>query len=223
MSYKIFYKDKIAPPKATVIDKVLCIIEGQSELLFIKKLHELNHSRAVNCLDFLTKTIELSWGKDPVMWKDKKNCKFQGGNVKGSLTPFPVLESLKKENIGHYQAVLVMFDADLDTNSTVYFEAEKLLKSKNALIFYAEPCFEKETLALTFNQDSQDYIDKSYQIIKNSKCRWYKKNWQNIPKEPRFKLSRSSESLLPLLKQTDLKGKNPKVDSLVSFVAERFS
>lgn len=222
MSYKKFFKDKLEPPKIKPIDKVLCIIEGQSELLFIKKVYELEKSLKIDCLPFLTTVIEMSWGKAPIHWHDKANCKFQGGNVQGALTPQPVLESLYNENIDYYKAVLVMFDADADQENQVYQAATQKLKSKSAYILYANPCFEKEMLCLTFNQDSQAYIEQNYQIVKNSKCRWYKQNWQHIPKETRFHKSKSSDTLFPLLTLEDLEGKNSKIDGLVDFISDKF-
>lgn len=221
MSYKSFFKDKLEPPKIKPIDKVLCIIEGQSELLFIKKVYELEKSLKIDCLPFLTTVIEMSWGKAPIHWHDKANCKFQGGNVQGALTPQPVLESLYNENIDYYKAVLVMFDADADQENQVYQAAMQKLKSKSTYILYATPCFEKEMLSLTFNQDSQAYIEQNYQIVKNSKCRWYKQNWQHIPKQTRFHQSKSSDSLLAFLKPEDLQGKNSKIDGLVEFISDK--
>ena len=223
MSYKEFFQDKYEPLKKKPIDKVLCIIEGQSELLFIKKVYELNKAFEVDCLPFITEIIELSWGKAPIHWHDRARCKFQGGNIKGALTPQPVLESLYNENIDYYKAVLVMFDADEDQGSQVFQAATQKLKNKNAYVLYADPCLEVEMLSLTFNQKSQAYVEQNYQVIKNSKCSWYKQNWQRIPKENRFKKSKSSDSLLPLLEPNDLQGKNTKIDGLVEFISDNFT
>lgn len=223
MNYAEFFQDKLAPPAPTRLEKVLCIIEGQSELLFVRKIYELCKQMDIECSSFLTDIIQLSWGKSPISWTDKARCKFQGGNIPGSLTPQPVLESLHKENIGYYKAVLVMFDADVDEQGEVHKKATALLASVDALIFLAEPCFEKEVLALTFNQLSQPFIDENYQELGGSKCRWFKQNWQAVPKQQKFIRSKSSASLLPLLGWDDLSGKSPNMDALVDFVASRFS
>lgn len=222
MIYKSYFQDKLEPPETKPIDKVLCIIEGQSELLFIKKIYELDKAVKIDCLPFLTTVIEMSWGKAPINWHDKANCKFRGGNIQGALTPQPVLESLYKENIDYYKAVLVMFDADVDHEKQVYQAANQKLKNKFGYVLYAEPCFEKEVLSLTFNQNSEGYIEQNYQVLNNSKCRWYKQNWQHIPKEARFHKSKSSNTLLALLKLEDLQGKNSKIDDLVDFINKTF-
>ena len=223
MIYQHYFQDKIDLPKSADINKVLCIIEGKSELLFIKKTHDLHSKYEISSTEFIAEYIELSWGKNPINWFNKEKLNFQGGNIQGSLTPMPVLESLYKENIAYYKAVLIMFDADLDEESLVYNESKQLLTGSKSLIFYADPCFEKEVIALTFNDQSQIYIDQNYQVLDGSKCRWYKKNWKSIPKENRFLKSQSGESLLKYLKKDDLRGKNPKVDKLVNFILENIN
>lgn len=214
------YSDKIELSK---IDKVLCILEGKSELNFIKKVYELNNS-LISCDDFTDTKIKLSWGKAPIEWNNKEECNFQGGNITGCKVPEPVIESLNNENISMYKAILVIFDRDCDTNDLVSIESNELLETYNNFIFVSNPCFEKVGIDFIKTNEIEKYIIDNYSILDNSQCKWYKNNFNNLPKSTLpeekkiFKRVQSLDKLIEYLSLEDIKDETVELKDCILFI-----
>jgi len=215
-----FYSDKTEVSK---IDKVLCILEGKSELSFIKKVYELNNS-LISCEDFTDSKIKLSWGKTSIEWNKKENCNFKGGNITGCKVPEPVIESLNNENISMYKAILVIFDKDCDTDDLVSIESSELLEAYNNLIFVSEPCFEKVGIDFIKTDEIKKYIDDNYSVIEDSQCKWYKDNFAKLPKatlpkeKKLFKRAQSLDKLIEFLSIEDIKDETVELKECILFI-----
>ena len=218
------YEDK----QEVSIDKMLCILEGQDELNFVKKVYEL-YNQEINCQKFIDNKIELSWGKESIVWRNIEKCKFQGGNIIGCPVPYPVLESLyNNDNLENYKAVLIMFDKDCDRNNKVENSSKEILKNLNNYIFTSNPCFEKVTIDFISTNEIRSYIDNNYQIIDYSKCRWYKNHFANLPKSnlPQhkriFRRVNSLESLINHLKIEDIEDESVELKNCIFFIKSNF-
>lgn len=161
------------------LDKHLCIVEGKLELLYIKKTLEIISALSLTCDDFRKKVL-VQWGRGltPV----DNECGFQGGNQPGSAAPFPALEALilKKASLYLYKSIIIIFDADVDTNSDVYNQVMKILielslDTKIALV-YSSPCFEKTLLDFIWNAQIEQYIDTNNIYM----CPAYKKYFSQL-------------------------------------------
>lgn len=223
MSYlSEFFADKeLATEHAS--NRVLCVLEGNSELALVKKTYELVKGIVIEFEQFLHDVIHLSWGKMPVIWKNKQQGDFQGGRIGEAPMPYPVLESLHNSNIDMYAAVLVMFDADLDAAAEVMTEAHSFTQEYKSFIFYSEPCFEAEMVELTKNERTEAYVSDNYRVIGSSKCRWYKRSWSQIPKKEKFGGIQSVKNIIPILELDDFVDKSQKITGFKSFIGSNFS
>ncbi len=220
-----YYNDKIPFKK---IDKIFCILEGKDELSFIKKVYELDNN-LISCENFIKNKIRLSWGRTPIQWRDKDKCNFQGGNIKNCKVPQPVIESLKNKYIFNYKAILIMFDKDCDRDNLVSIKSKQILKNYgNKFIFISNPCFEKVGIDFILTNEIKEYIDNNYQITDDSKCRWYKNNFANLPKstlppqKKRFKRVQSLEKLINYLKIEDIEDESIELKNCISFIKSNF-
>ena len=200
-------------------DKVLCIFEGKDELSFVKKVHEL-FSQPITCEDFISNKIELSWGKEPIFWKNINSCNFQGGSLSGCPVPMPVLESLNANDLESYKAILVMFDGDCDELNYVESHTHSLLQTYNSFVFVSDVCFEKVAIELIENDETTVYIDEHYIVIDESQCKWYKNNYGNIPKSSYFRRVQSLEKAIKILRQEDIEKNNLSLNNCVDFIKE---
>lgn len=199
------------------IDKVLCIFEGKDELTFTKKIYEL-FNQPIACRAFLDKRIELSWGKDPIFWKNIDKCNFQGGNLTGCPVPMPVLESLNASDLEIYKAILVVFDSDCDINQFVENTAKAILVDCNYYIFVSDICFEKTAMEFIKNETTDGYINTNYTVIDDSKCKWYKDNYGNIPKVEYFRRVQSLEKVIKILRLEDIENLNLSLNDCIKFI-----
>ncbi len=202
--------------KKTNIEKILCILEEQDELIFIKRIYEVILNKNLSCDEFLKK-IKLSWGKNPanfdghrVIWNNKNECNFQGGNIKGCKTPKPALEALEEAlEDSLYKGIIIMFDKDCDEDGQTEKEIlnilqEKIINDDSYILYTSDPCLEKEILIIIKNNETEDYINENYEIIGSSKCKWFKQNFRNIPKKTNYKFYQSCEGVINNLKKEDL-------------------
>lgn len=210
------YEDKIINDTVTV-DKVLCIFEGKDELTFTKRVYEL-YNHPIACRDFLDKKIELSWGKEPIFLHNIDKCNFQGGSLIGCPVPMPVLESLNFNDLEIYKAILVIFDNDCDTNKFVENKANTILEKYNAYISISDICFEKIAMEFIKSKTSDVYIDENYTIIDNSKCKWYKDNYGNIPKTEYFRRVQSLQKVVTMLRLEDIENQNLSLAECIEFI-----
>lgn len=222
MAYSGFFLDKLHDDEEEIDSKILCILEGNDELEFVKKTYSLFFDKAISHEGFVDDVIELSWGKNPIKWTSAIG--FQGGSLPGARAPLPVLEALESKNLNAYKAILVMFDADLDDNAYVYGEAGSKLNEAGAAhyIFYSEPCVEAELLKLIVNSDGQDLIIKQQTEVSGANCFWYKSSWQSLPKKTKFSSTQSPSSLLKRLNKEDYIDTHQKIKKLSCFVMENF-
>jgi len=187
------------------IKKIFCILEGKDELLFVKKLYELNFG-TVECEVFTKDKIALQWGKEKTILSDNINCTFQGGNLTSCLTPIPVLEALTNSNFSIYDGLIMMYDKDCDEENYVKEQIETILRDKFDYIAYiSNPCFEKEVLMIVKDNNTKQYIDTNYQIIDDSKCLWFKRNFAKIPKQKRYNFYQKCESTTSHLNISDIR------------------
>ena len=198
------------------IDKILCILEGRDELIFVKRICEIILDKNISCENLLKK-IKLSWGKyytdsdgHRVRWIDKGKCNFQGGNIRGCKTPKPALEALNEAlEDATYEGLVIMFDKDCDENEETEKEILNILKDKlngnSGYIFYAsDPCLEKEVLIIVKDDETENYIDSHYRIINNSRCEWFKREFRNTPKKIDYKDYQSCKRVIENLKKEEL-------------------
>jgi len=197
--------------------KILCIFEGKDELNFVKKVYELYHSDIL-CEDFLEDKVELAWGKDPILWHNREECNFRGGNLAGCPVPQPVIESFEQHDLEDYKGILVMFDSDCDTNNEVKILSNDILNSYNYCLFISSVCFEREAITLLGDDNTENYILKNYKILGNSLCKWYKSNYANLPKKDYFRRVRSLEKLIERLRLEDIKNESLVIHRLIDFV-----
>ncbi|MCT7573944.1 hypothetical protein N5U00_01270 [Aliarcobacter butzleri] len=161
------------------INKILCILEGKLELNLIFNLYKiLGYDK---CCDELSKEkINVGWGKEITI---VSNCNFQGGNQPKLKTPKPAIEAfnLYKSKINKYQAVVVVFDGDLDDDSDVenFFKSELPSLSIDNLLIVSKPCFEKTLIDFCKCGNCLSKVI-SLPDIKNSKCRKYKENFPTL-------------------------------------------
>lgn len=176
---KILKSLKTSTTKASNIDKVLCILEGKLELNLIYKLYELlGYSR---CCDELSKDkIKVAWGKSPVIIN---NCNFNGGNQPNLKTPKPATEAFKfyKNKINKFNAVVVLFDGDLDNNSEVenFFKTQLPSVSIDNLLIVSQPCFEKTLIDFCTCGNCLTQV-MSFPSIPTSKCKKYKSKFSSL-------------------------------------------
>ena len=211
------YSDKLAHELDVLKDKVLCIVEGKDELSFVKKVYELNHT-SINCEAFLTDKIELSWGKEPIFWRNIKKCNFQGGNLSECPVPMPVLESLNAHDLETYEAIFVMFDGDCDTNNFLKSNSETLLSAYNHYIFISDICFEKVAMEFVQNSETKEYISQNYKIIEDSLCKWYKNSYGAIPKSNYFRRVQSLERVIDILRLEDIEKEELLLNRAILFL-----
>ncbi|MFY9103646.1 hypothetical protein OZY38_00155 [Aliarcobacter cryaerophilus] len=158
------------------INKILCILEGKLELNLIFNLYRLLGYQ--KCCDELSKEkINVGWGKDIII---VSKCNFPGGNRPKLKTPKGAIEAFNfyKNKINKYQAVVVVFDGDLDDNSEVesFFKQELPSLSIDQLLIVSQPCFEKTLIDFcTCGNCLSQAI--SLPDIKQSKCKKYKKGF----------------------------------------------
>ena len=215
--YDNYFKDKKGLEKFKS-NKILCVLEGKDELNFIRKIYEILENDTFTCEDIINTKIKISWGKTPIKWLNKEQCNFQGGNLKGCSTPYPILESLNNEDIELYKAILIMFDADCDEEKTVYENSKEIVKDYQNFILYSVPCFEKEMISFVSNENTKEYIKSNYMEIEGSKCRWYKNNLSKIPKKENFKHSQSLESTIRHLTKIDFNSCSVELKNLKKFI-----
>ncbi len=179
------------------INKILCILEGKLELNLIFNLYKLLGYQ--ECCDELSKEkINVGWGKDIII---VSNCNFKGGNRPKLKTPKGAIEAfnLYKSKINKYQAVVVVFDGDLDDNSEVenFFKSELPSLSIDKLLIVSQPCFEKTLIDFCKCGNCLSTVI-ALPDIKNSKCRKYKNSFPTLNCFKKF---------------TNTKVQNMKVDS----------
>ena len=191
MIYDKFFKDKNSTYK---IKKIFCVLEGKDELLLVKRIFELIVGNVIDCENILKK-IEVKWGKD-IIWEKKKECNFKGGSLSGCITPWPAVEALKSANIELYEGIVIIYDKDCDERSEVEKQIKDLLDRFNYVLNVNNPCLEKEILYLIKTDDTIKYIENSYEIINNSKCKWYKSNFARIPKKEIYRYCQKFEKVI---------------------------
>jgi len=211
------YDDKLVHDLDVSNNKVLCIVEGKDELSFIKKVYEL-YNNVISCQDFLDIKIELSWGKEPIVWRNKEKCNFQGGGLKGCPTPGAVLEALYANDLEMYKAILVVFDSDCDKNSFVKNQSKLLLEEYTSFIFSSLICFERVAMELIGTNTTDEYIMKNYKIIDYSLCKWYKDNYRNIPKSEHYRRVQTLERVIALLRLDDIEKEELSISKCIEFM-----
>lgn len=200
MNINEYYADKLSA--TTKINKILCIIEGQTELSFLKKVYEL-YNEDISCKDFFLNIVKVSWGKSELVLKNAK-CNFQGGNLKGCPTPMPVIESLEKEDLEIYSSIIVCFDKDRDSKNIVENYARNSLKNLNHKFLLSSPCFENTVLHLCNNTHTHPYVLTNYMIIDDSLCQWYKDKFNRIPKDKKFSRCQKAQAVIEIIDKNDL-------------------
>jgi hypothetical protein len=170
----------------TQYDKILCIIEGGDELSFIKRVYEV-YNNYIECQDFVNNKIKLSYGEYEIKWqgdteelraKSREKCNLQGGDTQEGYAPKPILHSLNHEDLELYPAIIVMFDKDRDVDNIVEIKSREILQEySNKILFLSNPCFEKESMTFFMNEEIEQFIDTYYEVIEDSSCRWYKRNY----------------------------------------------
>jgi len=224
-----FFADKAEHEISTTppINKVLCIIEGGDELSFIKKVYEV-YNQPIECQDFVNHKIKLSYGMEIIEWqgntyelkaKSREKCNFQGGDLYSGddkiEAPLPILESLFNEDIELYKAIIVMFDKDRDIDNIVEIKSrERLAEYSNKILFLSNPCFEKESMTFFMNEEIQNFIDISYEIIEGSFCKWYKRNYGKCLAFNRVRNAQKLSEVLYYLEKIHLE--NPQIDEEMS-------
>ena len=211
------YDDKLAHELDESKNKVLCIVEGKDELSFIRKVYEL-YNGSINCQEFVIEKIELSWGKEPIFWRNIEKCNFQGGNLLGCPVPMPVLESLDAHDLEMYKAIIVMFDNDCDTNKFVENNSNSMLLSYKHYIFIADICFEKVAMEFVQNNATHEYILTNYEEIDGSLCKWYKNSYGVIPKAEYFRRVQSLEKVISILRLEDIEKEELSVSKYIEFM-----
>ncbi len=210
-----FFEDK---NKTTLqLDKILCIIEGGDELSFIKKVYEI-YNDPIECQDFISTKIKLSYGKSIIEWqgnrpeiraKNRDVCNFQGGDNQDGKVPLPILASLNKEDLELYPAIIVMFDKDRDLDNKVEIKSKEILKEySNKILFLSRPCFEKETMTFFMNEEIDIFISDNYVIMENSRCRWFKQNYSQCILFNPIKNARKLSTVIKKLEKKHLEDEN---------------
>ena len=201
-----YLTSQFKPDIASVnIKKIFCILEGKDELLFVKRLYELNFG-TVECEVFTKDKITLQWGKEKTILNDNINCNFQGGNLKDCGTPMPVIEALNNSNFSIYDGLIVMYDKDCDEENYVKEQIETILGDNHDYIAYiSNPCFEKEVLMIIKDSTTKQYINTNYQIIEDLKCLWFKRNFGKVPKQKRYNFYQKCESATSHLNISDIR------------------
>ncbi len=217
MNINDYYSDKLKT--ITKIDKILCIIEGKTELSFLKKIYELNNTN-IDCNDFISTIVKISWGKDEIILKNH-DCDFQGGNLKSCPTPMPVIESLEKEDLEIYSSILVCFDKDCDKDNIVENYTLETLKYLKHKLLLSSPCFENSILHLCGHDTTFTYVSKNYEIIDDSLCQWFKNNFSKIPKIKKFSRCQKAERVIEKIDTTDLLNiSNQELKNFIDFLME---
>jgi hypothetical protein len=165
-------------PKTPKINKVLCIIEGQTELQYL--LQVFRKYIEIRCDEFIDEFVVVRWGK--LIPTIKGYCKFQGGAQKDIKMPFPALEAFEfeREYLENYFAIIVMFDGDKDKNREVekiFLEKLKSIKVKNILLV-SNPCFESSLIDYCKCGECRDKIN-SFEETKYP-CDKYKNNFSKL-------------------------------------------
>jgi len=223
-----FFPNKFDNQPQSKIDKILCIVEGGDELSFIKRVYEVyNHS--IECQNFITDKIKLSYGRSIIEWqgktqneknKSRRNCNFQGGDYQ-EKAPLPILASLNNEDLELYRAIIVMFDKDRDIDNKVEIESLEILEEySEKIVFLSKPCFEKESITFFKNKEIEKFIQESYSIIDNSKCRWYKNNYGKILQFNPIKNKKKPSTIIPILDKShfELESICKEMKKLVNFI-----
>jgi len=218
---------------STQINKVLCIVEGGDELSFIKKVYEIYNSE-IECEDFLRDKIKLSYGMQNIEWqgntlelkvKNREKCNFQGGDLYNGdnkiKAPLPILESLYNEDLELYKAIIVMFDKDRDSNNIVEEKAiEKLEDINSKILFLSRPCFEKESMTFFMNEEVQKFIDENYEVLEESLCLWYKRNYNECLRFNRIGNAQKLSTMIDRLDKNNLEDSNLNIEisKLINFI-----
>lgn len=215
--YDAFFTDKI--DHTTKLNKILCIIEGKSEINFVKKIYDLTKEE-IDIDFFINHKIKLSWGKDDII----SYSTFQGGSLPSCLVPMPVIESLEKEDLDLYDAVIIMFDKDKDQDNYVENYSKHFVQDYENFFLLSSPCFEHTSFYLCEADNTFLYISNNYQIIDDSLCNWYKKNYSKIPKNRRFKYCQSLKNMIKTIKLEDLEQcNNTTIKDFFSFLEKNFT
>ncbi|MEA3315993.1 MAG: hypothetical protein U9Q30_09075 [Campylobacterota bacterium] len=191
------------------INKVLCIVEGKDELTMLKTIYETWNDTNIDCSKFCNDIIELSYGKSNIRWINESKCNFQGGDIDGCKVPNTILEALYKEDLDLYYAIIVMFDSDCDVGDIVKNNSTKILSKYNSKIIISNPCFEKHLISIIKKPiDTDEYINSNYEIINDSKCKWFKSNFSKVPRLNKFKKVLTTEKLFTKINKDDLTNTN---------------
>jgi hypothetical protein len=222
--YDEYYSDKKDENRLEGIDKILCILEGKDELIFLKKIYECYNSN-IQCFEFMNDKVKVSWGKEPIY--PDENCNFQGGNRPGCPVPRPAIESLKfeEDSLALYKGIIIMFDKDCDVDDEVEEKIMKIIKENNlnetSVICLSNPCLEKEAIVFFQTTETLSFISSYYREIDGSKCKWYKQNYAHLPKKDRFRSVQSLESLFNKLDKEACESVTGKLKEVIEFVKNK--
>jgi hypothetical protein len=173
------FKPELSTTSVSIYKKMLCIVEGQTELKYIYNLFR-SFGFDGRCKELLSKHIKVSWGKTQVTVKNY--CNFQGGSQDGSVVPRPAQEAFEfeKDNIELYSDIVVLFDSDKDKNEEVknYFLDELNKIDTKSFLLSSKPCFEGSLI--DYCRCGQCKIDIEKLDEENRPCDRYKNNFSKL-------------------------------------------
>lgn len=169
-------------------NKILCIIEGQTEFKYISKVFEL-YGYKKGCFSLSEEHVKVAWGsKFPQSYNlVNTKCSFPGGSCqKGFPVPWPAVKAYEMYKVADgeipiYDSILVIFDSDKDKDNEVqkYFEKEFKNLNKPKLLLVSTPCFESAMIDFCQCGNCRNEID-SIKLEDKPPCEKYKKKFSSL-------------------------------------------
>jgi len=193
-------------------NKILCIIEGDTEFRYITKIFKLNgyinSSQQKDCFHLSENHIKIAWGKKftpniNIVKETKRGCTFEGGNSGNEILPFQAVSAFEmyKSDLSIFDAVIVLFDADKDKNNQVqeYFEKALLNITINNTLIVSDPCFESSLIDYCTCNECRSTVD----TLTNTQvpCDKFKNNLRNLQC---FKISKTANGFIQNMDQQNL-------------------
>jgi len=193
-------------------NKILCIIEGDTEFRYITKMFKLNgyinSTQHKDCFNLSENYIKIAWGKKftpniNIVKETKKGCTFEGGNSGSETLPFQAVSAFEmyKSDLSIFDSLIVLFDADEDKGNKVqeYFEKALINIDIDNTLIVSEPCFESSLIDFCTCGECKNKIN----LLKNTKvpCDKFKNNLKNLKC---FEISKSANGFISNINEENL-------------------
>ena len=226
--FKTFNVEKESKKK---YNRILCIIEGETELKYIGKVFEIYGFQGT-CSELSETYVKVAWGnKMPINVNIvDADCHFPGGgSIKGQPVPTPAISAFELFREGNtiptFDSVIIIFDSDKDKKNYVENYLKKELTEFNTenLLLISNPCFESTLVDFCKCGTCRDVINS---IKSNGKppCEKYKKKFSGLPCFSSFSNSKyrnkrvKAEGLISCLIEDDLINLKSELNDLNSII-----